>query len=156
MQICALTSMGPKCQRPWRSFFFSVAHFPGRSRLWFSIMGPGCQPHKMKKHWFLGFFFSPDFWLFDFNFHLYSLVNAEGRCSLLGPICQPHKTRSVWFLPLFLPLISGYSTLSIKPCRLVNDEGRCKRMGPGCQPHYAIFIWFIGLFSTPDFWWLDS
>ena len=86
-QICALTSMGPKCQRHWRSFFFSVAHLfelPRSSRLWFSIMGPRRQPHKTRKHWILGFFFTPDFWLLDSNFDPCPLVKRWGRLQAHG------------------------------------------------------------------------
>lgn len=86
-QICALTSMGPKCQRHWRSFFFSVAHLfelPRSSRLWFSIMGPRRQPHKTRKHWILGFFFTPDFWLLGSNFDPCPLVKRWGRLQAHG------------------------------------------------------------------------
>ena len=86
-QICALTSMGPKCQRHWLSFFFSVAHLfelPRSSRLWFSIMGPRRQPHKTRKHWILGFFFTPDFWLLGSNFDPCPLVKRWGRLQAHG------------------------------------------------------------------------
>ena len=121
-QICALTSMGPKCQRHWRSFFSrsrTCLSFPGRavydSRTWV----PDVSLTKRENIEFLDSF-SP---LISGYSALTSipapLLNVEGGCRLMGPRCQPHKTRIFWFLPLFFTTdiwLLDFKYQSLPPC----------------------------------------
>ena len=108
--ILCFDEHGAQMSATLANFFFSVAHLfelPRSSRLWFSIMGPRRQPHKTRKHWILGFFFTPDFWLLSFNFDPCPLVKRWGRLQADGSQMsasqnENHLISSIVFYPCYL------------------------------------------------------
>ena len=98
MQIYALTSMGPKCQPHWRSFFSrsrTCLSFSGQavcdSRSWV----PDASLTKQENIDFLHSF-SPLISGYSALTSIHApLLNDEGGCRLTGPRCQSHKTRFV-------------------------------------------------------------
>jgi hypothetical protein len=109
-------------------------------------MGPKCHSHKTRFVWFLALFFTPNFWLLNFNMGSLPLVNAAGCCSRKGPGCQPHYARIIWFLQLFFTSDFWLLEFNFPSCRHVNAARRCWLMGPRCQPHNTRFSWYLDYF----------